>query len=189
VGHLVSLLVLVFLSSCTHVPGLDTCANPDARKNSIGQVLPVAISYVMPNDWIKVDISNPMVLEERIIDIESKTKMKAFYFDGMRDMLEPNIERWEHQFLTNTRKLITKKHRLINHVPVVEFEMSGTYIDKIDPMDPISEAVLREKYTMHAYIVETQTGTWFFKTIAPSNVIKVEDANLELFIESIHELG
>lgn len=186
----VILLVLVFcFVSCSKSPTTkdDTCVNKEAKQNISGQRLPVAISYIMPNAWLETQRSNSMVFEERIIDPLSQAKLKVFYFEGMRDQVDANLQRWKNQFKEEARKLILEETKIINEIPVVEFRMSGSYIDKLQPMNPDSEAVIRANHEMRALIVETQTGTWFFKAVAPSNVMNIQASNFDNFFNTIKE--
>ncbi len=182
--YLLSILILFSLSSCAQK---DTCINPEAKQNALGKRLPVAISYTMPSVWQRTNNTSPMKFEERIIDPISQAKMKVFYFEGMRDKNEANIQRWTKQFQEEGRTLISQQILDINKIAIVEFIMSGTYIDKAQPMNPNSEVTLRTGSTMKAYIVETQTGTWFFKAVAPSNVINIQASNFDNFVKSIKE--
>jgi hypothetical protein len=54
-------------------------------------------------------------------------------------------------------------------------------------MNPNSKVTLRPGSTMKAYIVETQTGTWFFKAVAPDNVMSIQESNFNSFLNSIKE--
>lgn len=194
--YLILLTIVFSLGSCTKALQEsarqlknkdDTCVNKEAKQNASGLRLPVAISYTMPASWQRTEDESPMKFEERIIDPISQAKMKVFYFEGMKDKNEANLERWENQFEEADRELILKEVLVINNIPVLEFVMSGTYIDKAQPMNPDSPVTLRAGSTMKAYIVETQTGTWFFKAVAPSNVINIQENNFDSLVKSIKE--
>lgn len=185
---LVSFLFFILLISCAKVTqDKDTCVNKEAKQNVAGQTLPVAISYTMPGSWLRSTELGEMVLEERIIDPISQAKLKVFYFEGMRNKNDANIERWTNQFQADSRTLISKELLQVNNLPVLEFIMSGVYLDKEDPMNPNSKVTLRPGSTMKAYIVETQTGTWFFKAVAPDNVMNIQESNFNSFLNSIKE--
>ena len=180
-------LAIFTLISCSKPVQEEVCIKKEMTTNSAGTRLPVAISYRMPATWQRSENTSPMKIEERIIDPISQAKLKVFYFEGMKDKNEANLERWTNQFEADGRELISQQVLEINQIPVVEFIMSGTYIDKIQPMNPDTEVVLRAGSTMRAYIVETQTGTWFFKAVAPKNVINIQAKNFESLVKSIRE--
>ncbi len=185
---------LFLLNSCVKRVGdageelkKDSCPTIEENLNIAGQRLPVAISYIMPSTWQKTESTNSMKFEERVIDPISQAKIKVFYFEGMKNMTEANIERWKNQFKKDGFKLEVQELVAINKVPVVKFKASGTYIEKTSPMNPDSESIERPGHTMQAFIVETQTGTWFFKAVAPSSVIDKEAIKLEQLEQSIRE--
>jgi hypothetical protein len=196
VRYLILFSIVFSLSSCTQALQKkarqlkskdDTCVNKEAKQNAAGLRLPVAISYRMPASWQRTEDTSPMKFEERIIDPISQAKIKVFYFEGMKEKNEANVERWKNQFEEVDRELISEEVLMINEIPVLEFIMSGTYIDKAQPMNPDSAVTLRPGSTMKAYIVETQTGTWFFKAVAPSNVINIQENNFDTLVKSIKE--
>lgn len=186
---LLSILILFSFSACSKKTAVkdDTCLNKEAKQNSAGKRLPVAISYTMPAAWQRSSDTSPMKLEERIIDPISQSKIKVFYFEGMKDKNEENLARWKSQFKEEGQVLIAQQVIERNGISIVEFIMSGTYLDKIEPMNPDSKVTLRAGSTMRAYIVETQTGTWFFKAVAPSNVINIQESNFDNFVNSIKD--
>ena len=182
------LFVICALCSCAKAPlSKKTCVHEELTTNLDGVRLPTAISYTMPSSWLKTPSTNSMKLEERIIDPITQSKMKVFYFEGMKGMTQANLERWQGQFAAQGRELLSQQVLEKNEIPIVEFMMSGTYKDKLQPMNPQSEVNLRPKHTMKAYIVETQTGTWFFKAVAPDAVITKLEAQFNSLISSIKE--
>jgi hypothetical protein len=188
------LLILFICSSCTKAlqekaREIKKCARSStgADLNIAGQRLPVAISYRMPNSWLSTGETNSMKFDERIIDPISQAKIKVFYFEGMKDKNKENLERWANQFMDEGRELLSQQVLMINEIPIVEFIMSGTYKHKKKPMDPDSTIDLRPKHTMRAYIVETQTGTWFFKAVAPNDVVEKLAPKFEEMVSTIRE--
>ena len=179
--------VLLLLVSCAKAPEKCPPSKTGVELNAAGKRLPVAISYAMPRPWLKTGETSAMKFDERVIDPISQAKMKVFYFESMKGMNEANLQRWTNQFSEDDRNLLAQQVLEVNQIPVVEFIMSGTFKDKQKPMDPESQVTLRPKHTMRAYIVETQTGTWFFKAVAPDEVIVKLDSQFKEFVYSIKE--
>jgi len=163
----------------------DTCLNPAVKQNQSGFTLATSITYSMPGGWLKALDKGQMSFEERIIDPISQARIKVFYFEGMRDMVSENIQRWKKQFQSDSMNILSEKLIEKNGLQINELIISGTFIDKLEPMNPNSDAILRPNHMLRAYIVETQTGTWFFKALASENVMQLQENNFKNFVNGL----
>lgn len=168
------LFLITFLSSCTSLNQTQKLPQKSPYNNFD---LSESFTYQAPGSWQKVAPSESMREAEYIIDPVSQTALAVFFFPRMMNMVDLNIDRWQNQFDPQDRKLISQKQFNIGKLPVTEFFMKGTYLKPSNALDPQSEKTALKDHAIHAFIVETQQGMWFFKAYGPFEVINGQEDN------------
>ncbi len=143
-----------------------------------------SLSFRAPGSWQEIRPSNAMRVKEYIIDPTSQTRLAVYFFPGMKDAVDANLERWINQFDANNRQELQKNKFNQNHVTTTVFEMQGTYLKAERPMDPSSPKLELKDHTMLAAVAETDSGTWFFKTYGQNPIISSQKANFDKLVES-----
>lgn len=153
-------LSLIFLASA--------CSNAPSKKAYDNSMLPnIEPKYKIPKDWRREEPSNSFRKEQYRLpgDIE----YAIYTFPGMQSSVEANISRWKKQFVMDSDPNIEQYN--LGKMPITKVFISGTYLKKLMPMMPSSPVTKHEDYAMHATIVETQKGPWFFKALGPKEAL------------------
>lgn len=129
--------------------------------------------YRVSNSWQKTSPSNPMRLEEYIIDPTTQTKLAVHYFEGMAGNIDANLQRWQKQFKQDEYfEEVEKTQFNKDGMPITVYHVAGTFLEPQNPMDPSSDKTAYTDFAMIATAVELKDGTWFFKAYGPKNVIE-----------------
>lgn len=130
------------------------------------------LMYTIPGSWQQVSPSNPMRIEEYIVDPTTQSKLAIFYFPRTSGTIETNVNRWKNQFVQNDQLQELEKTQFNKDgVPVTIYHLSGTFLEKQDPMNPDSASTSYPDFSMIAVAAELEEGMWFFKTYGPKNAI------------------
>lgn len=165
------LLIVIALNSCSLNEHSSTKGCPISQYDNT-KLVKGELAYQAPETWQETQISNPMRKAEYLLDAPSQTKVAVYFFEGMRDQLEPNLRRWKNQFLDGKdRQLIEKKQFNRFKLPITIYYLTGTYLDKEKIGDPSSPTTVKPDHALLAAIVEMKQGTWFFKAVGPGSVI------------------
>ncbi len=130
------------------------------------------LTYTMPSSWQQVPPSNPMRLEEYVIDPTTQSTLAVHYFPRTSGTIETNITRWKNQFVQDDQfQELEKTQFNKDGIPVTIYHLTGTFLQKEDPMNPDSPSTSRPGFSMITLVAEIEDGMWFFKTTGPSNAI------------------
>lgn len=171
--HFLLILLTIFtLSSCS-INEQNSTAGCSIKQYDNSHLLDGNLQYEAPSNWEKITPESSMRIDEYIIDKNSNTKLGVFFFKDMKNQVEENISRWKSQFADDdTRHLISKKQfNCDGKIPVTIYHIAGTYLEKLDPMNPQSQVQTKTDYALIGVVAETKSGTWFFKAVGPSSVI------------------
>jgi hypothetical protein len=164
-------LVPSAVSSAENAPAVEPTPTPGA--GGTANQAPVAIVWDDPPQWAKLP---PRGLMRRATyevptakgDSE-KAEVAVFYFGpGQGGGIETNVERWAKQFGTGKDE-VKRSNRRVNDLEqhIVEIP-EGKY--KPDMMQPNQEGM--KAWAMLAAIVESPSGSYFFKLTGPSKTVK-----------------
>ncbi len=141
--------------------------------------------YLMPGSWQKTSPTNPMRLEEYIIDPTTQTIVAVHYFEGMSGNIDSNLERWKKQFVQDENfKELEKTQFNKDGIPVTIYHLTGTFLESENPMDPNAAKSSRPEFSMITTAVELENGTWFFKTYGPKNTIDPQRTRFDELIQT-----
>lgn len=179
-----TLALALILNSCVKAPEKKATTSELIKKYDNSSLIEGEFKFRAPSSWQEIPPSNSMRVKEYIIDPTSQTRLAAYFFPGMKNAVEPNLERWVKQFDPETAEEVQKKQFNQNNVPTTVFEMKGTYLKALKPMDPNTEKIRLENHTMLAAVAETDSGMWFFKTYGQNQVIKNQRAGFDKLVSS-----
>ncbi len=149
------------------------------------RLAPGRLVYQAPDSWEKISPTNEMRLDEYVVDAPTNTVASVYFFDGMRDALEANLQRWKSQFKDDdTRKLIQKKQYKRRDLALTIYHITGTYLEKLDPMNPESAIQEIKDYALLAAVVEMKKGTWFFKVLGPESTVAANRSSFDELVDS-----
>lgn len=149
------------------------------------KLLPGKLSYKAPDNWKRTSPTNEMRLDEYIIDPATNTTASVYFFEGMRDALEANLRRWKNQFKDDaSRGVIQKEQYNRRGLPITIYHLSGTYLEKLEPMNPQSATTEIQDYALLATVVEMNEGTWFFKILGPKAAVEAAREGFNQLVES-----
>ena len=141
------------------------------------------ISYKVSNTWVKEAVSNSMRLEQ--YKIADNSDLSVSFLPGNAGGLDANIERWKNQFSQDAAfKILENTQFNYRSIPITKLYLKGNYLESKDPFNPSAQKLLRENWAAYIIVAETETGTWFFKALGPSQELKLEENNLDDFIRS-----
>lgn len=177
---LVLVCLLGLLNSCSNNRSSTGITNYDNSKLKSGTLI-----YQAPQEWTKTAPRIPMRIDEYIIDESSDTRLAIYYFPNMIDAVEENLSRWKSQFKEDEyRKLIDKKQFNRSDLSFTLYHMTGTYLEKLEPMNPESKVQEKPDFATWGAIIETKEGTWFLKTVGPISVIESNKKTLDNLLDS-----
>ncbi len=183
---ILSFILVITLSACTTNEQQSTSGCPIKQYDN-SKLVKGQLNYEAPESWSKVDPTSSMRLDEYVVDSKSNTVTSVYFFDGMRDAVEANLQRWKGQFKDDdARNLIQKKQYNRRELPLTIYHLTGTYLEKLDPMDPQSAIKEIGDYALLAAVVEMKNGTWFFKMLGPKAVVETNRASFDQLIDSFY---
>lgn len=181
--HLALILFLSFaLISCAAKKSDESLLKPyDTSKLLAGK-----LSYKAPEAWTKRAPINEMRLDEYVIDASTNTVASVYFFQGMRDALDANLSRWGKQFKDDAARGVTQTEQYNKQgLPITIYHTSGTYLEKLEPMNPQSPTTEMQDYALLAAVVEMSDGTWFFKILGPKASVEASREGLDQLINSL----
>ena len=147
------LILTLSLTACTNKPV--ATENSPIKLYDNSKLAPGHLVYTAPETWQKVAPTNEMRLDEYVIDAPTNTVASVYFFDGMRGALEANLQRWKSQFKDDdTRELLQKKQYNRRDLALTIYHITGTYLEKLDPMNPQSAIQEMKDYALLAAVVE-----------------------------------
>ncbi len=185
-------LVLIFslvMSSCTTNKEIATGNDSPLKQYDTSKLAPGHLVYQAPETWEKISPTNEMRLDEYVIDAPTNTVASVYFFDGMRGALEANLQRWKSQFKDDdTRVLLQKKQYNRKDLALTIYHLTGTYLEKLDPMDPQSTIKEIKDYALLAAVVEMKKGTWFFKILGPESTVAESRNDFDELVDSFDHI-
>lgn len=174
------ILTLALLNACSNHKSSTEIKNYDNSELRSGTLI-----YQAPREWVKAAPRSPMRIDEYIVDESSDTRLAIYYFPNMIDAVDENLARWKSQFKDDEyRKLIEKKQFNRGGLPFTVYHMIGTYLEKLEPMNPDSRIQEKAEYATWGTVIETQEGTWFFKVVGPIKVIENNQSGFDSLLNS-----
>jgi hypothetical protein len=114
-------------------------------------------------------------------------ELVVYYFQGGGGAVQTNVNRWIGQFtkpdgspVADTAKIA---HRNIGGIPLTVVDVSGTYINAMQPMRQSEGPQLN--YRMLGAIAEPGNGPWFIKLTGPAKTVAKWAPSFEAFLNSI----
>jgi hypothetical protein len=101
---------------------------------------------------------------------------------GQGGSVDDNVNRWVQQ-LKPTTSTLDRTTRTVHGMTVTRVEIAGTYTAMAMPPMPASPP--RPGSRLVGEIVETPTGTWFFKLTGPDATAKAAGKELDALVDSI----
>lgn len=141
------------------------------------------LSFTIPSSWEKVAPKNSMRKAQFRPRNYPKYAIPVFHFgldqfSTIEDRIEKNADRWEKQFQKIDEKKILKLK--IPYAALVY--LSGTYTVKSSPF--ASTGTDTPGYAALNALIDTEKGPYFFRLVAPKEVIEKELPAFEAFLNS-----
>ena len=183
--NIVLLFILALsLGSCA-TKKQETTTDCPLKQYDTSKLAPGRLVYQAPETWEKISPTNEMRLDEYIIDAPTHTVASVYFFEGMRGALEANLQRWKSQFKDDDmRQLLQKKQYNRKDLALTIYHITGTYLEKLDPMDPQSAIEEIKDYALLAAVVEMKKGTWFFKVLGPKVTVCANRSSFDELVNS-----
>jgi hypothetical protein len=182
------IILSLTLGSCTTRQQKSSQGCP-IKQYDTSKLLAGKLSYEAPQAWTKTAPTNEMRLDEYLIDSATNTVASVYFFEGMRDALEPNLMRWKNQFKDDAvRQILQKKQYNRRDLPITIYHLTGTYLEKLNPMDPGSAVTEIKDYALLAAVVEMKKGTWFFKVLGPKAAVDAARNSFDELVDSFEQI-
>jgi len=149
------------------------------------------VAFKAPDGWIAEAPNNPMRKAQYKIpgsDGAGDGELGVFFFEGAGGSVEANLDRWYGQFKqpdgTSTKDKVQSTKKNVNGLSVTVVYVTGNYMKpRVAGMmgGPVDET---PNYAMHAAIVETANGPWFFKSVGPQATIDKWSGGFEELVNS-----
>ncbi len=158
---------------------------PSSKERAQGKTPapPMAIMWDQPQGWEKVP-GNPMrQATYRAPGEAGDAEIAVFYFGPKQGGgVEANIERWVGQFRDLPPDAAKRDQEEISgfHVYTVRVK-EGTFAGGMPGASPEP----RESWGLHAAIVETPSGRYFFKMTGPATTVSTHEEKFEALLESM----
>lgn len=154
-----------------------------------------ALQFNVPEGWVVQIPSSSMrkaqfQLPKEASDPED-AQLVLYYFGGEGGTKEANLERWAGQFVQPdgrpSKDVLVTNHRIVNGMPVTEASITGTFDAEMMPGQ--GDRVRREKWSMLAAIIETQSGPYYAKLTGPSATVGRWEPSFRQWISSLKPSG
>lgn len=178
------LMAVLFLACKEKPKSVDSETHTNTLPNSASTS---EIVYKAPSAWIAEAVNSPMRKAQfRIIGKAGDAEMAVFFFPTAGGSVEANLDRWFGQFKqtdgSTSKDKARRETQSINGLSVTTVYLTGTYMKpRVAGMmgGPVDDT---PGYALHAAIVETDDGPWFFKSVGPLATV---DDNKKLFQELV----
>jgi hypothetical protein len=194
-GSAVGLVLMGFLSGCKRAePEPAPSSAPPPPKSSAPSQQPASsaqpaarVTWTRPAAWEERPPSSMRKASYRVPGKSGDAEVAVFYFGpSSGGGVEANIARWLAQFVNLAadgarRDRITVNGLTVSTVRVAE----GTFASGM-PGGPTTPT---ERWGLHAAVVETPSGAYFFKMTGPKDTVTAEEARFLEFLRSVKSSG
>lgn len=148
------------------------------------------MSYVPPNGWIREDPTSEHRLIQYRLRGESKgagdARIVLYYFGEQGSgSVEANIDHWAAQFRQDdgrpSLEVARVEHHESNGLAVHTVEVQGTYVATTADGKHLNEP----DRSMHAAIVYTVAGPYYFKVVGPTATVRRWDDSYTALLNSL----
>ncbi len=147
------------------------------------------MSYTMPTGWIREDPTSDHRLIQYRLPGETRqigdARIVLYYFgEAGTGEVDANIERWASQFRQADGRpsieVAQVEHHEAGGLVVHTIQIEGTYT----ALTEAGEHLNRPDRSLHAAVVYTDAGPYYFKVIGPTETVRHWDASYDALLDS-----
>lgn len=141
------------------------------------------VLWTAPKDWKEMP---PRPMRKTTYQADGKSgpvEIAVFYFGpGDGGGVDANIDRWVGQFQDLPKDAAKRSENKVGELTVHDVRVEkGTFASGM----PGGPAKSEEGWGMHAAVVETPAGNYFFKMIGPAATVTEQEANFTSLLQSL----